>query len=706
MLQRLFGILLFSWMMPVAICSTIQKGNAQSLPTVPTEPERSTDAQSTQAIPLHQYRQGLPSTRANLLLQPFLNISVLSQAKSGNPLVPPNDDTPEEEVIVEGQKQPGSSPIYTITGEEIKKQGAFSVNEVLKNLPGFAINDTGFGADIHTGFYYRGTSLNQNTFLLNGRSLGSNISTYHGATDLNTLLTGGIERIELSSGTASTLYGSEAFGGIVNIITKDVAETLKVSLLAQAGSYGRQNYRGGVAGSAGNLGYAFAYERFQAENDYSIPKGAANRGSDGRLFNGDTQFDNYYGRLSYKIDARNTLSLDAYKITSRKGLIYFGFPLQRDRLNHDALNIGLSWKGLVGGGTDSILTATIGYNQDLFKTFGPTQATFFRRGVLDARGLTARVEHNWQVAPIYNLRYGIDIKSELFEGETFSTLPRVARFNETEERDRTNTALFLLNTFKILDNVQFELGLRQNFNSDYGGSTHPSAGLRWELSPAIAVRGSVVSVRRIPGLDQLYLYDTVHGWQPNPDLKPESGGAWTAGVDINLSPSVTAQLTYFGNSLENRLGIVAGKWQNIALVDTNGFEAALRWQITRQFSTMANYTYTDAQIKQGADAGRQLSTVPFSVGQLGLSYENNGWQANLYASYNSGSRRALFTDVGRKSTDFSPSWLNLDFNARVPLTQNLAFLLYLENLANVSYEKVNRIYQPGLTFRVGLSASF
>jgi len=157
----------------------------------------------------------------------------------------------------------------------------------------------------------------------------------------------------------------------------------------------------------GNLGYAFADERFQAENDYLVPKGAANRGDDGRLLNDDTRFDNYYGRLSYKVDPRNTNSLDTYKITSRKGLMYFGFPLQGDRLNHDALNIGLSWRALVGAGIDSILTANIGFNRDYFDTFDPTQNIFFRQGTLDARGLTARVEHNWQVAPIYNLRYGI-----------------------------------------------------------------------------------------------------------------------------------------------------------------------------------------------------------------------------------------------------------------------------------------------------------
>lgn len=618
------------------------------------------------------------------------------------------EEEEEEEIVVEGKKKPAtSSPVYTITGDEIQKQGGESVTEVLRNLPGFAVNDAGFGADIHTGFYYRGTTLNQNLFLLNGRSLNTNINIYHGTTDFNNVLTSGIDRIELLSGTAATLYGSEAFGGIVNIITKDpTGQPFRVNALAQVGSYGQQNYRANISGSTNALGYALGYERFQADNDYPVPLGAANRGANGRLFNGDVKFDNYFGRFTYQVDPRHTLSLDTFKTTSRKGLLYFGFPLQRDRLNHDGLSIGLSWRGLVGAGEDSVVTANLGYNRDYFNTYGPTQNIFYRQGALDSTVLTARVEHNWQVSQIYNLRYGIDVKGDLFTGETVSDVPRLIRFNEVEDHDRTNIALFALNTFRILDNVQFELGLRQNFNTEFGSSADPSVGLRWDLTSNLALRGSWVSVRRLPGLDQLYLFDTVHNWLPNPNLKQEVGSAWTAGIDLRLNPDVTVQLTYFGNRLENRLSVVAGRWENIGLVNTNGFEAAVRWKITPQVSALVNYTYTDARIGTGLDRGFQLSTVPFSVAQIGFGYDWNGWQVNLYANYNSGSRRALFTSIGDNPREFSPSWFNVDLNARIPIFKNLGLLIYLENLADVSYERVNRIYQPGLTFRVGLSANF
>jgi vitamin B12 transporter len=103
---------------------------------------------------------------------------------------PPVATEPELEINVTGKRGldlPKSTPIYTIDRQQIDRQGAKNVADAIKNLPGFAINDVGYGADIHTGTYYRGASNNQFIILLNGRPIGTNINTYHGATDLNSI---------------------------------------------------------------------------------------------------------------------------------------------------------------------------------------------------------------------------------------------------------------------------------------------------------------------------------------------------------------------------------------------------------------------------------------------------------------------------------------------------------------------------------------
>jgi len=650
------------------------------------------------------------STDANWLTQkPTPKVDPTQQPSPQAEEQPTIEDSEELYIEVEGERETfteTSSPVYVVPKEEIEKQRPNSVAEVLRNLPGFAINDAGFGADIHTGTYYRGSSINQSVFLLNGRPIGSNVNTYHGATDLNSIPVESIERVELSSGTSSTLYGSQAFGGVVNIITKQGSEIPQLNGLVEYGSYDQDNYRIGYGGSDGNLRYNLGFEQYDAENNYRVPEGAANRGSDGRLFNGDTATSNYFGSLNLALNSRNTLSLDAYKISSRRGLLYFGFPLQRDRLDHDVFNIGLSWKTLLGNGEDSILRTTVAYNQDYFNTYGPTQNIFYRTGTLNSQAVTARLEHDWKINPSHNLRWGIDVKNDFLNGDVLSTVPNRASLNEEEKRERFQTALFALNTWKITNNFQADLGLRQNFTSDFGSYLNPTVGLRWAMSPNVALRGSWASVQRDPGIDQLYVYDTVHNWLPNADLEPEVGSSWTAGVDVKFAENLTGQFTYFGSSLTDRLGIQAGRWTNIGLVNTNGLEAALRWQLNRQWSTFLNYTYTDAKIKSGIEEGLQLGLVPYSVGQLGLGYQSGGWEVNLFASYYSGARRAFFNNPGDSSTDFSPSWLSLDLGARIPITRNLGLTVYLENLSDRAYEKSNRIYQPGLTYRVGISSNF
>ncbi|MFM7363784.1 MAG: TonB-dependent receptor, partial [Cuspidothrix sp.] len=222
-----------------------------------------------------------PATNAKLLTQQPAENEVKSEAD----VTPTNDADISVEAIGEKDIIPESTPIYVIEKEEIQKQGATSVADVLKKMPGFAINDVGHGADIHTGTYYRGASINQSVFLINGRQINTNISTYHGGTDLNSIPIEAIERVELYSGTASSLYGSSAFGGVVNIITKEGYGKPKFNANAEFGSLNLNNQQLSYSGSSNKVKYNFSFERFFVDNRYSVPVGAANRDIEGKLSN-------------------------------------------------------------------------------------------------------------------------------------------------------------------------------------------------------------------------------------------------------------------------------------------------------------------------------------------------------------------------------------------------------------------------------------
>jgi vitamin B12 transporter len=661
------------------------------------------------------------ATTAGKLLIALLTISctnLLNLAGGGLNAAPISpiaaEPEPELEINVTGNRRldlPKSTPIYTIESQQIDRQGSKNVADVLKNLPGFAINDVGYGADIHTGTYYRGASINQMIILLNGRSIGNNINTYHGATDLNSIPADSIDRIELSSGASNIIYGSDSFGGVVNIITKAYKGTPQSNISAELGSYGRQNYRASYTGGDRNLNYRVGIEKYHIDNNYNTPIGSANRDpATGKLFNADSDAISYSGNVSAALNDRNQLDFDINKTDSRRGLVYFGFPLQKDRLNHDALNIGLNWRSQLTNDQSSVLNSTISYSQDYFDSTGPS-GTNTRTGKLDTKSITGKVDHTWKTSPTNTLRWGGELQNRKLDGSSISTVPARIAFNDVENRNTFNTALFAVDTWKVSDKVAVDLGFRQNFNSQFGNYLNPSLGSRWEINSNLALRASVAGAQRNPGLDQLYLYDTVHGWFPNPNLKPETGTTWTAGVDLAFSPTSTGTINYFGSSLNNRIATQAisptvTQWSNIGQVATNGLEIGFKQQLTPQWSAFTNYTYTDAKIQSGVERGSQLSFVPFSVAQLGVGYANQGWEVNLMTNYNSGTRRAFFTNPGQTSNNFVPSFLNLDLSARIPVNENIGVNLYVENLADVQYERVNRIYSPGRTFRAGVSANF
>ncbi len=611
---------------------------------------------------------------------------------------------------------PKSAPTHHIDQADIQRQGFKNVADVLRSLPGFAVNDNGFGADNQTGIYYRGVSGNQLIILLNGRQIGTNFNV-----DLNSILTNSIEKIELFSDASSILYGSEAFGGLVSITTKTYQGKPEVNLSADVGSFGQSNYRASYADGNDKLNYRIGVENYRTDNNYKVPVRDANSdpGTD-KLSNADNDTTNYTASILAELNPRTQLELDATVTNSRRGLVYFDFPLKGDRLNYDAVSVGIKTRTQLATDQSSILNTSLGYSQDHLETTSPSANS---GGILDTKALTARVDHNWRTSPSNTLRSGIETQIRQLNSSTNSNDPLLRQsdilangneFNGTQNRDVFNTAIFALDTLKQTDKLEIDLGLRQNINSQFGSYLNPSVSSRWQISPKIALHASATGAQKNPGLDQLYTFDTARNRLPNSNLKPETGAAWNTGLDLALSDSSVAKISYFGSSIDDRIATQpitqsTTQWSNVGKVDTHGLEISFKQKLSPQLSAFANYTYTDTKIQSGPDRGLQLGLVPYSVAQAGIGYVNQGWELNLLTNYNAGIRRVFLSRVDEGQTNFTeavPAFFNLDISGRIPLSANTSLNLYIENLADVQYERINRIYSPGLTFRAGVSTNF
>ncbi|WP_164929192.1 TonB-dependent receptor plug domain-containing protein [Gloeobacter violaceus] len=619
----------------------------------------------------------------------------------------PDGATTLDETLVEGRLAPRrSTPVFTITREDIQKKAAVNLADALRGVPGFAINDAGRGADFHNGSYYRGATVNQSALLINGRQIKTGLNSNHGATDYNSIPVEGIKRIELlGPGAGTTLYGSDVIGGVINIITEEGPAVPTFSGSAEYGSYGESIYRTSYGGTSERLKYNFGYQSYGATNNFPVPVGSTNRGEDGRLMNADMYTASYQGSATYTFDRRNNLTFDLFKNLSRKGLIIGN---SKDRLDRDGLNVGLTWRTLLGEGNDSVLVTTLGYVDDFFSTYGPVQTDYFKAVQLASKFYQARIDHTWRTSPGNTLRWGVDTRHNTLLSTQNNTSPDPIFFGlgGTTDTAITNTGIFALDTWQIVEGLQLDLGLRQTFDSKFGSYLNPSAGLRWQIIPEVALRASYASVQRNPGPDFLFLPDAAEGFLPNPDLKPERGSVYNAGFDLRFADNLRGEVTYFGSLIQDRIGNgplpadpTLTQRTNIGAVGTNGVEAGIKWQIDPQWSSYLSYTYTKIKIEEGRSLGL-LRFLPESVGQVGVGYDNQGLQVNVFVNYNSGAART------NALTSYTTPFATIDLRAAIPINRALALTVYLANLADVQYERVNTFYSPGLTYRVGLQTSF
>jgi vitamin B12 transporter len=168
----------------------------------------------------------------------------------------------------EGTVGESTRPVYTIDREEIEQQGARTVRETLRFLPGI-LGDGTVGTEVNglSGQFIRGSNTDQVLILLDGRPI-NNLGS--GGFDLSEITTNLVERVEVLPGGGSTLYGSDAIGGIINIITRRPTLGFSGEGGLTVGSYGYNEQNVELSNTIGDFSYFFNYNRISADNDFEF----------------------------------------------------------------------------------------------------------------------------------------------------------------------------------------------------------------------------------------------------------------------------------------------------------------------------------------------------------------------------------------------------------------------------------------------------
>jgi len=595
----------------------------------------------------------------------------------------------DEDVVVSATRIPTpvsqvASSVTVITAADIEARQQRSLPDVLRNVPGVDIVQSG-GAGGQTSLFVRGTNPNHVKLLLDGIDL-ADPSTPSGAADISKLLAGDIAKVEVLRGPQGALYGSDAIGGVVNIITQSGEGPLKLSADAEGGSFDTFNQRGSVSGSEGDFHYAASVQHFHSGATPVTPLNLLQPGEKSH----DDFYDNVTASLKLGYDVAENFDLglvgrytnslgkitgDAFDFTT---FTSFPSPTQTRIETLQYQTRGTAHLVLWDGRLDQ--TLGLAYGHTISATQDPDNG--------DSRQIGDRVKLDWQG----NVR--------VMDGQTVVLGAETARdalhpglsfgFPSPLSRGITTNAGFAELQSDFGSGLYNSVSVRYDDNSRFGDRT------TWHVAPAWVIESTGTKLKatagsgfKAPALQQLY--GTFGG---NANLKPETSFGYDVGIEQSfLGGAVTGGVTWFQNNVRNL--IVSGpapafQLMNVGRARTDGVESFIAWKALDRLTLRADYTYTDA-----LDAGTKLALLRRPRHKASVSAD---WQATDDLSLD-----ASLLYVGPQidgNRDFSiprlkmPDYVTINLAASYRLTEQWSLFGRIENMTDSDYQSPDGFLRP------------
>ena len=594
----------------------------------------------------------------------------------------------------EGTVRESSRPAYVIDREEIEAQGAITVQEALKYLPGLQSDGIAGGQlGSLSSQFSRGLSTARVLILLDGRP----INDFNGGSfDLSNITTNNIERIEYVPGGGSTLYGSSAVGGIINIITRAPSDEFQAIGELEFGSFGYDRQTIGFSGTNDRIGYSIGYNRIQSDNDFPFQLNTVDIRGDRE--NAEADYDNFDGKLEAKIGDRHTLTISALYLQKDIGVpSSLVFPTPDDSQESEEFLGDLTWQSQLGQGDDSLLTFKV-YTDSLETKFNNSSGG--QENTIDRQAFGIQATHSWQFAPNQTITYGGDFRNTTAERTTltFSTGNNVENYDE----NLSQGALFALYNIEVTPALSFNLGLRQDFNNFSDSSpTSPSVGTSFAITDSTVLRANYGESFRTPTALDLFFPNF-----GNPDLKPELGRSFDVGIDQSLGKIGLLRLTFFTNRVDDAIILNLDTFlpENLGEVKTEGWETSLNLRLAKNVYLFGNYTINNTEIKDDPNAAVIGNELPFTDANsfnTGIAYET---PKGLYVGLLVHSIGKRFTSPA--NTQELPSYTTLDLKVRVPISDTFTVSGSWDNILDEEYEVFPGV--PGISsnFRIGVRSRF
>ena len=584
-------------------------------------------------------------------------------------------------VVIEGsrlnqtQTEIGSA-VSVITADDIEQLGFDFALDAVASAPGVTINQNGsFGGVANVRI--RGAQSGQTLVLIDGVPINDPSST-SGSVNFARLDTETIERIEVLKGPQSTLWGTDAIGGVVSITTKQPEDGFGGSAFAEYGSF--NTLRGGASIESGNDQGDFRLALVGTSSD-GISKADEN--------NGNPEDDGYEAltvsaKGGLNLGASTRVSADLIWADTDSEFDVFSFTAQGGVADGDATN------------EVEELSASLSLTTTLFDD---RFENLFQVGYaeIDRQNLSGGVRTS-----------GAEGDRNLFRYQgtfTFNDRNKIAFGAEREDtsagdNDATLDGLFALYELKPVDRLTLTGGLRVDDQDGFGSETTGRIAVAYNPSETLTLRASWGQGFKAPSIFQsTYICSFCGLTEPNRNLRPETSEAFDIGLDWRSADGrAEAGITVFDQESEDLIdfSFTAG-YDNVEFVESQGAELYGSYRLTDHVTISGNYAYIDAQ----DGAGHTRVRVPEHSGDIRLSYDPDGpFSGAVLVRYNG--EEMDDTDFDGTPDTTIDSWTRVDVTGSYDLNDRIELFARIENLFDEDYQQVLGYGTPDLSGSIGI----
>ncbi|MFC5345092.1 TonB-dependent receptor plug domain-containing protein [Brevundimonas staleyi] len=598
--------------------------------------------------------------------------------------------------------------VTVLTAETIEASQAVGVADLLIRTPGVTLSRNG-GLGSVTSLRIRGAEADQTVAIIDGVKLNDPSGT-GGGFNFGNLLVGDIARIEVLRGAQSTLWGSQAIGGVVNLVTAEPTEPFQANIAAEAGSRGTTYLRGAIGGAGERATWRLAASHYNTDGFSTFARGTEKDG-----------YENFglSGRANIRIVDNVSLDLRAVYSNGTADIDGFAPPLyafgdtrETSQTKELVAYSGLNFDLLDGRFSNRIAyayTKTDRLNENPDQTVTPV--TF------DSEGENRRIEYQG----VFDIRDGwtATFGAEREESEFTSASPSSFTPNPTPATaEAAINGVYAQLQAEVAPGLTLTGGVRRDDHDTFGGKTLGQAAVAWALNDGSTVlRASFGQGFKAPSLYQLY---SDYG---NTGLRPEEADGWDAGVEQHvLDGALILSATYFARETTNQIDYVScpstatpaaqplcfrngvrrfGYYNNIALSEADGVELAADYEIGA-FWINANYTQTNTENRTpGANLGRELARRPKEAANLTLGYV---WPFGLSTSVAVQHAGDSFENASNATR--LKGYTLVDLRASYPINETLEVYGRVENVGDEIYETTRDYGVAGRGTFVGVRARF